>query len=80
MGSPQTNKQYLFFVQQNQGDWVILTGYEFANDRVIPLDGRDSQQNDRSGLPFIKYRNSTSNELIGDLKSELANKRGGVSK
>lgn len=72
-GMPQKGRRYLLFLQQTEsGDFLILTGYELTNNRVIPLDGEDNKD-PRSALPFARYKGTGELQLLQDLRLALQN-------
>lgn len=76
-GMPQKGRRYLLFLQQTgSGDFLILTGYELTNNKVVPLDGEDNKD-PRSALPFARYRGAGELQLLQDLRSILQNNLGG---
>jgi len=73
-GAPQTGAQYVFFLRRTDGDLFLLTGYEFSNGRVTPLDG-EQEKEPRMALPFSKYRNTAESEFFKDLRDAIGRKK-----
>lgn len=69
-GMPQKGERYLLFLNQLEGNFIILTGYKIAENQVSPLDGEDSRD-PRSDLPFAQYRNIYFSRFLQDLQIAL---------
>jgi hypothetical protein len=70
---PVQGNRYLLFLNSNQvnDSFTIDTGYELANNSVIPLDG--TGDNDEVFKPYEKYRNATVTTLLEDVRKAIAN-------
>jgi hypothetical protein len=65
---PQVGSQYVLFLRKTaEGDLLILTGYELANEHVSPLDGEESPD-PRSDLPFAKYRGAAQAGFLKEIR------------
>lgn len=70
-GMPLKASKYLFFLRRTDPNLVILTGYEFLEDRVEPLDGEDIEDS-RAALPFAKYRGTNPSDLLKELRATIS--------
>jgi hypothetical protein len=53
---PRVGSQYVLFLRKTEdGDFLILTGYELLDGSITPIDG-EGNKNPRMDLPFTKYR------------------------
>ena len=60
---PQKGKTYVFFLRwdKNGNDYIILTGYHFDGEIVVPLDGTTSRPFFKAymlyeGVPIAQFR------------------------
>ena len=65
MGMPQVGHRYLLFLKLlDDGDYSILTGYEFLNGRTVPLD-------ETGVVPFDKYKDREEAKFVSEVKQLL---------
>jgi hypothetical protein len=67
-GVPRIGQQYVFFLRYNeQGeDFSIITGYELRDEKVFPLDGRDTK------LQFSIYQGTSEDTFLSELRNVIA--------
>jgi hypothetical protein len=64
-GIPRVGGCYLFFLERiNDGDFLILTAYQFLENRVIPLD-------DSRSAHFEQYKGSDETTFKNEVKDNL---------
>lgn len=64
---PRKDGRYMLFLSQSEnGDLMIITGYELSNGIVTPLDGVESKDA-RANLVFSTYRNASESQFLKDL-------------
>jgi hypothetical protein len=78
-GMPGIAQYALFLRKTDDGDFLIVTGYELSGEKVIPLDGEDISD-PRSNLPFAKYRNADQVTFLKELHEEAGKSPGGGAK
>lgn len=65
IGIPKPDHRYLLFLKQlDDGDFSILTGYEFLDGRVMPLD-------DTSVVPFAKYKGYEEGIFLSEVSNSI---------
>ncbi len=78
-GMPEEDGRYLLFLSPlKNGLYSIVTGYELARSKVVPIDGAGSKDSP-SALPFDNYVGAEEKRLLQDLQTVLdaATKNGG---
>jgi hypothetical protein len=75
-GMPRKGGRYVLFLRKtDNGDLMIVTGYELSNGRVTPLDGEDNKD-PRSALPFAHYRGADQSRFLQDLQTAIQASQG----
>lgn len=65
LGIPKVDRCYLLFLKQlEDGDYSIVTGYEFRDGRVLPLD-------ESSVVQFGKYRGLDEARFINEVRESI---------
>ena len=70
---PIVGHRYLVFLNSIQGDdsFSLVTGYDFVDNKVMPLDGIGWIPEDDSFKSYQVYRNVPVSKLLDDLKKAL---------
>ena len=65
---PRVGQRYVFFLKRNQAgdDFHILTGYEFRQARVFPLDSSPGV------VHFEIYENASEETFLSELEAAIA--------
>jgi hypothetical protein len=68
---PEAGRRYLLFLKYNEDgkDFSIVTGYQFLDNRVLPLDGTADIDKGRNGPPFGAYERNRGAEVSAFLKN-----------
>jgi hypothetical protein len=75
---PIVSHRYLIFLKRIEGDdsFSIVTGYDLANNEVVPLDGAGDNNEQEAFKSYQTYRHSSVSQLLDDLKKALADQVG----
>lgn len=75
---PLSDKKYLFFLRYfSDGEsFGMITGYEFRNGKVFPLDGRNLPEGKRKNEQFTAYEGVNQDEFLRLIRNELAEQPG----
>ena len=75
---PIVSHRYLIFLNRIEGDdsFSIVTGYDLANNEVVPLDGTGDNNEHETFKSYQTYRHSSVSRLLDDLKKALADQAG----
>jgi hypothetical protein len=72
---PIAGHKYLVFLNRIEGDdtFSIVTGYDLANNDVLPLDGTGDNNEHETFKSYQTYRHSSVSRLLDDLRKALGN-------
>ena len=65
-----TSAHVLFLRKTQEGDFLILTGYELSDEGITPIDG-EGNEDPRADLPLKKYRGVDEATFLKDLSDAV---------
>jgi hypothetical protein len=71
-GFPRQGGRYVFFLERNDQEYLILTAYELLSGRVYPLDGKSAPGGEGSDWAGDAYLEVDPARFLGDLKRALS--------
>jgi hypothetical protein len=69
---PLVGRQYVLFLKRvDQGqDFSLVTGYELRDQRVVPLDGANTEKGEK--LPFDNYKGTDASVFLNTVRATIA--------
>jgi hypothetical protein len=70
---PLTGRHYVLFLKRTdqEQDFSLITGYELRGQRVVPLDGANTDEGEK--LPFDNYKGMDASSFLNILRHAISN-------